>query len=125
MAVEKEYLFKFPVGSVFLAVVNSNPATLLGYGTWSQIAQGQFIVGQKATDADFNEAEETGGAKTHTHADHPATATSEADIGATKIGNTASTATLITHKHNTPVLTHSTPSHLPPYFVVYIWKRTA
>ena len=28
----------FPVGSVFLAVVATDPATLLGYGTWTQIA---------------------------------------------------------------------------------------
>ncbi len=30
----------FPVGSVYLAVVATDPATLLGYGTWSQIAKG-------------------------------------------------------------------------------------
>lgn len=39
--------------------------------------------------------------------DHPATATSAADVGATKIGSTTSTATLKAHKHNTPVLAHT------------------
>jgi hypothetical protein len=114
----------FPVGAVFLAVVNTDPNALLGYGTWSQIAQGQFLVGQKATDADFDVAEETGGAKTHTHTDHPATATSTF-AATSKLGtSTANTAT-IGHSHNTPILSHSSPSHLPPYFVVYVWKRTA
>jgi hypothetical protein len=55
-----------PVGSVYLAVVATNPATLLGFGTWSQIAEGKMLVGQTDGDADFNEAEETGGSKTHT-----------------------------------------------------------
>ena len=99
----------FPVGAVFLGVVSTNPTTLLGYGTWVQIAQGQFVVGQKATDTDFDVAEETGGAKIHTHAAHT-TAIVRSGTGAVGISD--------------PV-THDSPSHLPPYFVVYVWKRTA
>lgn len=54
----------FPVGSVFLSVVSTNPATLLGYGTWSAIAAGRVLVGLDAGDADFDTDEEIGGAKT-------------------------------------------------------------
>lgn len=54
----------FPVGSVFIGVVATNPATLLGYGTWAAFGAGRVMVGRDANDADFDTAEETGGAKT-------------------------------------------------------------
>lgn len=88
------------------------------------------------------EAGATGGSATHTHAghsshvftqptSHPATATAQADVGATKAGTATSTVTLLTHKHNTPVLGHSgggvdahsahdTPNSEPPYRTV-LW----
>lgn len=56
----------FPVGSVFMAVVSTNPATLLGYGTWAAFGAGRMPVGYNAADTDFDAAEKTGGAKTHT-----------------------------------------------------------
>lgn len=56
----------FPVGSVFIAVVNTNPGTLLGYGTWAAFGAGRMLVGFNAVDTDFDTAEETGGAKTVT-----------------------------------------------------------
>jgi len=54
----------FPVGSVFVAVVSTNPGTLLGYGTWSAFGAGRVLVGIDAGDTDFDTVEETGGAKT-------------------------------------------------------------
>lgn len=56
----------WPVGSVFISVVSTNPATLLGVGTWSAIGAGRMLVGFDATDTDFDTLEEVGGAKTHT-----------------------------------------------------------
>lgn len=54
----------FPVGSVFIAVVSTNPGTLLGYGTWSAFGAGRVLIGLDAGDTDFDVAEEIGGAKT-------------------------------------------------------------
>jgi len=131
----------FPVGSVFIAVVATNPATLLGYGTWAAFGTGRVLVGIDSGDADFDTVEETGGAKTNAISAHAGTAvtthaandTGQADIGATAKGSTGSTVTLKTHTHSTPALTHSVTqpdahtavSVVQPYIVVYMWKRTA
>jgi len=57
----------YPVGSIYMnASVATNPATLLGFGTWSAFGAGRVLIGLDAGDADFDTAEETGGAKTHT-----------------------------------------------------------
>ena len=150
----------FPVGSVFLAVVATNPATLLGYGSWTQIAGGRVLVGQTGADVDFDVAEETGGAKTHTHAGHSAHAAlathqhrlpfgqlasdslswqttpvfgTGADITTNRI-NTGSASTQAIAAELSEAISggtpdahsaHDTPNSMNPYFVVYIWKRTA
>lgn len=56
----------WPIGSVFVSVVDTNPATLLGFGTWSAIGAGKVLVGLDSGDTDFDTLEETGGAKTVT-----------------------------------------------------------
>lgn len=55
----------FPVGSIYTNATNAtDPATLLGFGTWTQFAQGRVPVGIQAGDSDFDTALETGGTKT-------------------------------------------------------------
>ena len=56
----------YPIGSVFTAVVATNPNTLFGFGTWAAIATGRALVGLDSADTDFDVVEETGGAKTKT-----------------------------------------------------------
>ena len=64
----------YPVGSIYMnAAVATNPATLLGFGTWAAFGAGKVPVGLNAADSDFNTVEETGGSKdsiipTHNHA---------------------------------------------------------
>jgi hypothetical protein len=58
----------FPVGSIFSAVVDTDPATLLGYGTWERFGQGRVLVGQANGDLDFGTGGTTGGAKQFTPA---------------------------------------------------------
>lgn len=56
----------YPVGSIYMnAAVATNPATLLGFGTWAAFGAGKVPVGIDASDTDFDAVEETGGSKTN------------------------------------------------------------
>lgn len=59
-----------PVGSIYLSVTDTNPATYFG-GTWVRISKGRVLVGVDENDTAFDTAEETGGSKTanlnHSH----------------------------------------------------------
>jgi hypothetical protein len=63
----------YPIGSIYMnAGVATNPATLLGFGTWAAFGAGRVIVGFNAGDTLFDTLEETGGSKdaivgSHTH----------------------------------------------------------
>lgn len=56
----------WPIGSVFISVVATNPSVLLGFGTWAALAAGRVLVSQDAGQTEFDTLRETGGAKTHT-----------------------------------------------------------
>ena len=55
----------YPVGSIYMSVNDTNPATFLG-GTWVRWGQGRVPVGVKDDDDDFKSSELTGGEKQHT-----------------------------------------------------------
>jgi len=129
----------YPVGSIYISILSTNPATSLGIGTWIGFGFGRTLVGINATDADFNTSEETGGNKTHTltTAEMPAHIHSEQsrpsyDGGGNPYENESQsysgsrTGTLA----DTALNTGSTGGggahdNLQPYIVVYFWKRTA
>lgn len=65
----------WPVGSVYInASSTTNPATLLGFGTWVEIGAGRVLVGQDTGDASFDVMGETGGLKDATLVSHSHTA---------------------------------------------------
>ena len=121
----------WPVGSIFLTTVSTNPNTLLGFGTWTRIAEGQFLVGQKSGDPNFGAAENSGGSKTHTHNVDVGNTTSNGPSNTTTVDNNSdgSTTTVADNTHTHDVdpasVTSGNNSDLPPYFVIYAWKRTA
>lgn len=138
----------YPVGSVYMSVNSTSPATLFG-GTWSAIASGKALVGIDTNDTDFNAAEKTGGAKTVTLAagEIPtldlkwndanqkvvSLSTNNGTAGGTassgyytdyKSSSSTYSKSLVTSNGNAQGVTNA-HNNLQPYFVVYIWKRTA
>jgi hypothetical protein len=118
----------YPVGSIYTNMaVATNPATLLGMGTWVAFGEGRVLVG-KASSGTFDTLVATGGAETHTlsTAEMPAhthSGTSQlssqrndalANQGRFDSAGTATGSTGGGGAHN----------NLQPYIVVYMWKRT-
>ena len=62
----------YPIGHVYISMVSTNPATLLGFpdSTWAALATGRMLIGIDPADTDFDVVRETGGAKTHGHSDN-------------------------------------------------------
>ncbi len=129
----------YPVGSVYISVNSTSPASLFG-GTWTQIKD-TFLL--SAGDTYSNGA--TGGSATHSH---------RLDNGFAKIGLRGSPTSLAykekslqnvdvwanqyninvnSFTENTDSINYATElggstnsaNNMPPYLVVYMWKRTA
>jgi hypothetical protein len=131
----------YPVGSIYMNASDStDPSVLLGFGTWAAFGAGRVPVGIDPSDADFDTAEETGGAKTHTltkqeipphtHSYVKTDSTSNAngyDTNTTAKAVTGSTETGGGNiGENSDGTGNASPhNNLQPYIVVYMWKRTA
>lgn len=95
----------WPVGSIFVTVVSTNPGTLLGFGTWSAFAAGRVLVGINGADTDFDTVKETGGAKTHT--------LTSAEMPSHTHVQDAHTHTQNSHNHTQDAHTHTQNSFAP------------
>jgi len=124
----------YPVGSIYMnASSSTNPATLLGFGTWTAFAAGRMLVGLDSGDSDFDTAEETGGSKTHTLTEAQLPAHSH-NVPLTNTNAPSNGSGHLTGNNDTPtsfpVESDDTGgdeafSIMNPYIVVYMWKRTA
>ena len=141
----------YPIGSIYMnAGVATNPATLLGFGTWAAFGAGRVIVGFNAGDTLFDTLEETGGSKdavvgSHTHIASTASTDSGHTHNYAYKGGTApqsgsstpcwfsdSTQTTTTGYANITSTTtvasagvSVTNANIQPYITVHMWKRTA
>jgi hypothetical protein len=141
----------YPVGSIYInATSSTNPATLLGFGTWVAFGAGRVPVGLDASNAAFDTAEETGGSADAITVSHTHTATVtdpghkhevswaqrneggatgrqyympfDSAGGFTDVGvNSKVTGISVS---NSTTGSSGTNANLQPYIVVRMWKRT-
>lgn len=123
----------YPVGSIYFnAAVSTNPATLLGFGTWTAYAAGRVPVGFDSGQVEFDTLGETGGAKTHTltsaempihtHSWNSGQATATAGgIGGVALNN----AGFNIAGPSANAGSGGAHNNLQPYITVYMWQRTA
>lgn len=144
---------QYPVGSLYFnATVDTNPATLLGFGTWTSFGSGRTLVGFDGTQTEFNTVQKQGGHKelqAHSHTgstssvgNHSHSTSSVVDnLGpAVNFNNSltnypgstlriASPNTGGAGAHNHTFTTDSTgggnAGNLQPYITVYIWVRVS
>ena len=125
----------YPVGSIYMSATNTNPGSTLG-GTWVAWGSGKVPVGIDSTDADFDTAEKTGGAKkvTLTEAQmpkHTHNLKTGAKTNAWKEPNYTicyqyQEASAIVSSEGIENTGGSQPhNNLQPYIVCYMFKRTA
>ena len=143
----------YPVGSIYMSMSATNPATLFGVGTWTRISQGRMLLG--ADDSTYK-AGATGGEATHTltAAEMPAHSHgistsgdhshyfygSDHDNGQFTEGDGLDTEANLHYTKNERFTTSSAGAHthtisnsgggaahnnMSPYLVCYIWQRTA
>ena len=137
----------YPIGSIYTnATVSTNPATLLGFGTWTAFGAGRVMVGFDSGNALFDTAEETGGSANAITVSHTHTLTDSGHNhnfnyaayswtvqGGTNVtieGNRSGAGAGTTTTATTGISVDSagssgTNANYQPYITVYIWKRTA
>jgi hypothetical protein len=126
----------YPVGSIYMNATNStNPATLLGFGTWVSFGAGRVPVGINPSDTDFDTAEETGGAKNHTLTlsqipSHTHTISGNISRSGFSFEHHQFNSRMPGENYDTnPTVSNAGGgqghNNLQPYIVVYMWKRTA
>ena len=132
-----------PVGSIYTAIIATNPGTLFGFGTWTAFGAGRMLISLDSSNVLFDTAEETGGSANATLPSHTHTATvtdpghahsTHSSLGATGTGgnalltgsgiNSGQAFTSITVANSTEGAS-ATNANYPPFIAVYMWKRTA
>ena len=131
----------YPVGSIFVSIMSTNPGTLFG-GTWQRIAYGRTLVGVDENQTEFDTVQKSGGHKSlqsHTHtmvsAGNHNHIVSYDQIW--KFGGSTSLATTEGGPYNGSGYVKDSGSHthtinnsgggnaqnLQPYLTVYFWRR--
>lgn len=116
----------WPVGSIYISVINVNPSKYFG-GTWESFGAGRCLVGVDTSQTEFNTVMKTGGSKyiqDHYHQTY-------INFGGTQraecTGYSFTENTGRPYQGTTGVLGVKTGNsgNLQPYITVYMWRRTS
>lgn len=126
----------YPVGSYYFSNSTTNPATSLGFGTWTRSAEGQFIVGEgTGVDANSQSRTFTAGANAGEYEvtlteqqmprhDHSYNQRDAAGSGSGSGAGQGAELT-VTAMDTTEAGNDQPHTNLPPSFGMYVWLRTA
>ena len=134
----------YPVGSIYTnATVSTNPATLLGFGTWVAFGAGRVAIGDgggftagatggsaDAVVVSHTHTFTTDAAGAHNHTYQRATSLAPQSGSATNCltqTTTDNTSAVGDHTHTGTTASagsSGTNANLQPYVVVYMWRRT-
>lgn len=123
----------YPVGCIYFSTNSTNPATSLGFGTWTAFGAGRVPVGFDSGQTEFDVDEETGGAKTHTlttaempaHTHGPDNTAYLWNASGAAIQFAAGAFGVATSAQTASAGGGGAHNNLQPYIVVRMWKRTA
>lgn len=142
--VDGKYIDIYPVGSIYMSINNTNPSTLFG-GTWEQIkdcfllsAGNKYIAGSVGGEEQVTLKVSEMPSHTHTqnphgHSQHPST---WMNVGSSQIPRTGGYY-YANAEHSADYWTGNTTAtnnytggsgphnNMPPYLVVYVWKRVS
>ena len=115
----------YPVGSIFISTVNTNPSSYMG-GKWERFGNGRTLVGVNENDGDFNTAQKTGGSKTNGNFLLQGKNYGGLSGGSTGGEYRGRVWVSPTNLVNNDIVAQPFPqSVVQPYITVYMWKRTA
>lgn len=105
----------FPVGSTYVTQSDTNPSTILGFGTWERF-KGLIALGLDEDDEDLNEIGKTGGQKTHKHKQTMIFTSEYEDNSGARYASGESMPT-------DPIYTEEASNMMPYEVVGYMWIR--
>ena len=107
----------YPIGQTYITQTNTNPSTILGFGTWERL-KGKVCLGLDEDDEDFNTIGNTGGEKTHKIQGH------EIPVGLSGVRTSTDGSDWQFQSVTDKTSSQNAINIMPPYEVVgYMWIR--
>lgn len=121
----------WPIGSIYISVVNTNPSQWFG-GVWESFGAGRVLVGVDTTQTEFNQVLKTGGSKymqKHRHFVTHEGGDAHVTLGNATWGWSSGIIPLSGNNAGSHIITEyqgkGNSQNLQPYITVYMWRRVS